>query len=382
MKLKNIVAVSLVFAILFGLGACKKLENSSEFEQVTKVFVVDEGEEYEIQTRVNQENETEHYYLDDNDEVIIVRTEENDKGKTEYFKVDEQGNKVALKTETKKEVVKATSAGAGTATGTSTAEESVSLTPEQQSFVDNFNKENMEDYLDDNAKKATLTLGGKVHNLDNAPTIADSSNASQRQNDSAFYDRIEKADKLTLKMTMKNIQGNTSQTMPFTMIKSGNKVYLSTSMPVDNEGGTSGSMTMNVIMKDGKCRVYIPNIKGYIEVPAEDIEAMKESFSIGTERQENQTYLYTVKSQLNGKPYEVDVYSVDGGTIYYYYESDGITPKRIEAVYDNGDVSILEYTEISYTADESKFVYPIGYFNMTDLVGGEAGGGLFSGSPF
>ena len=349
MKLKNIVAVSLVFAILFGLGACKKLENSSEFEQVTKLYVVDEGEE-------------------------------NDKGKTEYFKVDEQGNKVALKTETKKEVVKATSAG--TATGTTTAEESVSLTPEQQSFVDNFNKENMEDYLDDNAKKATLNLGGKVHNLDNAPTIADSSNASQRQNDSAFYDKIEKADKLTLKMTMKTIQGNTSQTMPLTMIKSGNKVYLSSSMPVDNEGGTSGSMTMNVIMKDGKCRVYIPNIKGYIEVPAEYIESMKESFSIGTERQENQTYLYTVKSQLNGKPYEVDVYSVDGGTIYYYYESDGITPKRIEAVYDNGDVSILEYTEISYTADESKFVYPIGYFNMTDLVGGKAGGGLFSGSPF
>lgn len=376
MKFRNIVAVSLVFAILFGLGACKKLENSSEFEQITKVYVVDEGEEYEIQTRINQENETEHYYLDDNNEVVIVRTEESDKGKTEYYKVDDQGNKVALKTETKKKVVKTTSAG------TTNEDTSVSLTPEQQSFVDNFNKENMEDYLDDNAEKATLNLGDNVHNLNNAPTIADSSNATKRQDDSAFYDKIKNANKVTLKMTMKTIQGNTSQTMPLTMIKSGDKVYLSTSMPVENEGGTSGSMTMNVIVKDGKCRVYIPNIKGYFEVPSSEVEAMKESFSIGTERQDNQTYLYSVKSQLNGKPYEVDVYSVEGGTIYYYYETDGVTPKRIEAVYDNGDISILEYTEISYTADESKFIYPIGYFNMTDLMGGETTGGLFSGSLF
>ncbi len=376
MKFKNIIAVSLVFAILFGLGACKKLENSSEFEQITKVYVVDEGEEYEIQTRINQENETEHYYLDDNNEVVIVRTEESDKGKTEYYKVDEQGNKVALKTETKKKVVKTTSAG------TTNEDTSVSLTPEQQSFVDNFNKENMEDYLDDNAEKATLNLGDNVHNLNNAPTIADPSNATKRQDDSAFYDKIKNANKVTLKMTMKTIQGNTSQTMPLTMIKSGDKVYLSTSMPVENEGGTSGSMTMNVIVKDGKCRVYIPNIKGYFEVPSSEVEAMKESFSIGTERQDNQTYLYSVKSQLNGKPYEVDVYSVEGGTIYYYYETDGVTPKRIEAVYDNGDISILEYTEISYTADESKFIYPIGYFNMTDLMGGETTGGLFSGSLF
>lgn len=376
MKFRNIVAVSLVFVILFGLGACKKLENSSEFEQITKVYVVDEGEEYEIQTRINQENETEHYYLDDNNEVVIVRTEESDKGKTEYYKVDDQGNKVALKTETKKKVVKTTSAG------TTNEDTSVSLTPEQQSFVDNFNKENMEDYLDDNAEKATLNLGDSVHNLNNAPTIADPSNATKRQDDSAFYDKIKSANKVTLKMTMKTIQGNTSQTMPLTMIKSGDKVYLSTSMPVENEGGTSGSMTMNVIVKDGKCRVYIPNIKGYFEVPSSEVEAMKESFSIGTERQDNQTYLYSVKSQLNGKPYEVDVYSVEGGTIYYYYETDGVTPKRIEAVYDNGDISILEYTEISYTADESKFIYPIGYFNITDLMGGETTGGLFSGSLF
>ena len=140
------------------------------------------------------------------------------------------------------------------------------------------------------------------------------------------------------------------------------------SMPVDASGSgkSSGSMTVKFYIKDGKCRAYLPNIKAYFELPDESYKDMMEEVALGMQSTDQEGYQGTVKALLNGKSYDVDIYEQDGNTVYYYYT--GATPKRIESTAKDGSSSILEYTQIAYSADNKYFTEPIGYFPMTDLM--------------
>lgn len=368
---KNAVAILLVFCCLFGLVSCRKLDANSEYEKVTEVYVVgDKGEQYTVQTTVDAVGETQYYYNDDSGNTVTLKTKENTNGKTEFYYVDNSGSEVTLATKVETIAVKKTTASAKGTTGAngSSSTSDISLTPEQESFLSNFDDQNYDQYLDNNAETATLVLGDNVHNLNDATTVTNVQTADglPLHDNSNFFNTLAQKDKYTLKFTMKTTSDGQTNSMPVTIIKSGNNMYMEMSMPVESGDGKTGSMTCFMIVKNGSCRAYIPNIKGYFEVPADEFKEMQNEVSLGTDKQSSGDYKGTTRITLKGVTYDVDIYDDDGTTVYYYYS--GSTPKRIESKSSDGEVSIIEYDTISYTADETKFKYPSGYFNMTDML--------------
>ena len=211
MSFKNILAVVLVFCCIFGMAACRKLDGNSEYEKVTEIHVVDEdGEEYTLAETVNEEGETEYYYQNDVGETVTVKAKVADNGKTEYVVVNDAGEEVTVATTVITKAVRKTdvsttgSSSFGGQTGVS--ESDVSLTPEQESFLANFDEQNMDQYLDNNSETATLVLGDNIHNLDKATTVATLQTADglPLHDNSEFFSNLKKQDKYTLKFTMQN----------------------------------------------------------------------------------------------------------------------------------------------------------------------------------
>ena len=381
MNYKNTTAVILVFACIFGFTACRKIEADGDFEKVSEVFVVGEdGEEHTLAATVNNDTgETEYFYEDNEGNVVTVKAKEGTFGKTEFYVTDSAGKEVTVKAR----VEESTVARTRRSEGTSAAYEDVSLTPEQESFLANFENQNPEDYLDQNAETATLAMGNEVHNLEKmstsvyyVPGDASSSSGSDENlsKNQKFFNQLAKKNAYTLKFTMRSDTGDSVTTMPVTIAKSGNNMYMEMSMPVDaeNSGKSQGSMTVKLYIKDGKCRAYLPNIKAYFELPDESYKEMMNEVALGMQSTDQTGYQGSVTAVLQGKSYDVDIYNENGNTVYYYY--NGATPKRIESVSDDGASSILEYTQIVYSADASYFKEPVGYLNMTNMLSGDMSG--------
>lgn len=371
MKFKNILALALVFCCIFAMASCRKLDANSEYEKVTEVYVVgDDGEEYTLNETVNEEGETEYFYRDNNGVTVTVKAKAQDNGKTEYVVVNNKGEEVTVATTVKTKAVRRSESTSTTAVNGSASQESdVSLTPEQESFLSNFDESNIDQYLDNNAQSATLVLGENIHNLDKETTInvVKTADGLPLHDNSEFFSNLSKQEKYTLKFTMQTAESGSTSSMPVTIIKSGDKMYMEMSMPIESTTSSStGSMTCFIIVKNGTCKAYIPNIKGYMEVPADTLEELKNEVALGTTGQSSGTYIGTTRITLKGITYDVDMYEDNGTTVYYYY--NGSTPKRVEYKSSDGTTSIIEYNTINYTADESKFKDPVGYYNMTDLM--------------
>ncbi len=385
MKFRSIIAVILVFCCVIGFTACRKIESNGEFEKVSEVYVVGEdGEEHTLAAAINQDTgETEYYYEDNDGAIITVKAKEGTFGKTQFYVTDDAGKEVTVKAKVEEKTVVAR-----TRRSENTSEyQDVSLTPEQESFLQNFENADPEQYLDKNAETATLAMGDDVHDMDKLSTSviyiqggnssSSDNNQQQGNKNQQFFNQLSKKSEYTLKFTMRSETDGQVTTMPVTIVKKGNNMYMEMSMPVDSSGNgkSEGSMTVKVYIKNGKCRAYLPNIKAYFELPDDSYKEMMEEVALGMESTDQTGYQGTVKAILNGKSYDVDIYENNGNTVYYYYS--GSTPKRIESTAKDGSSSILEYTQISYTADDKYFTEPIGYFPMTDLM--KADSSIFPG---
>ncbi len=393
MNAKNIVALVLVFSLAFALASCKKQQQAKEssFEKVSEVQVVDEeGETYTLATSVNEDTgETEYFYQDNSGNVVTVKAKEANKGKTEFYVVNDEGEEVSVETSVTERVVtvprtRRSEALGEDATGQtvetvapSNPYEGVSLTPEQESFIANFSNKNPEDYVDHNAEKAKLTLGnealaGKVESQSSSSGGGmkdDKEGALSRNKGQAFFDDIKNKNTYTMKFVMRSSAGGQASSIPVTIARDGSKKYLEASAPINLSDKTDGSMTMKAYLNGSSARVYIPNIKAYIDVPADEFNQMIEEYDLIESKADESGYKGTYNSSLSGKAFIVDVYETDSVTTYYYYENNNL--KRIESIDKNKDTNILEITEISYSADRSLFNEPSGYINISEVVGSD-----------
>ncbi len=399
MKLRNIIALMLVFVLAFGLASCKKQQQQKEtkvkennFEKVSEVKIVDEkGEEHTLATQVNEDTgETEYFYEDNSGNVVTVKAKEADKGgKTEFYVVNNEGEEVTVEATVKEKVVtvprtrrsEGLAKDAQGATASSSQDSSnpfgdVSLTPEQESFIASFSNKNPEDIADNNAANTKFKLGSSLlsNNIESSSSGSskltdDSEGAASRNQGQTFFDDIKNKNSYTIKFAMRNTADGQSTSIPVTIARSGSKRYLEASAPLELSDKTDGSMTMKAYLNGDEARVYIPNIKAYMDVPGEEFNEMLDDYKLIESNPDDSGYKGTSKTSYGGKSYIVDVYETSDGKTFYYYEGNNL--RRIESTRKDNSSTILEITEISDTADSKLFVEPTGYLNISDIVGEE-----------
>ena len=351
MKIKGIIAVSLVFSIAFALGACRKVEkgNKDEGENYNNgMFVVDSiGETHEVETQLNEDTgETEFIYKDDLGNVVVV--DKKDVGQTQYNPSTTVTGK----------------------NGETVAGETQTLPQDISDFFEGLtdpNENGSADYLEE--QQAELSIADDLIDTDDmkevSPPLTPEGNP-QRPAMEDFATQIKKTKEYTIKMTAKNIapDGETS-TIPFTVMRSGDNMYMETQFPVDG----NRYITIRALIKDGKCIMYIPSIRAYMELPVDSVNEILNGVDQYTDPDkdpETGTYKSSGQVTVGGVTYNVDIYEDDDGSeVKYYYQGDNL--KRVESVDKSGNTTIIEYESITNTVDKSKFVAPTGYFNLGNI---------------
>ncbi len=78
------------------------------------------------------------------------------------------------------------------------------------------------------------------------------------------------------------------------------------------------------------------------------------------------TYIDTTKVKVNGTNYICEKYSIDGATVKYFFDSSNGQLKRIETTSDAGENTIIKINSYSATVNDSEFVVPSKYTQLTD----------------
>ena len=188
---------------------------------------------------------------------------------------------------------------------------------------------------------------------------------TDRNQGQKFFQDISSKNAYTMKFVMSSTADGQSSSMPVTIAKNGDKMYIEASAPIDISKD-SGSMTIKAYINGDKARIYTPELKVYMDLPSEQVKEFMDEFKLGVEAPEKNNYKGSAEIKIGGKIYYVDVYESEDGTSYYYY--DGQNLKRIEHKDKDGTASIIEITQVAYSADSKLFTEPSGYYNMTDLL--------------
>ncbi|MBQ6266282.1 MAG: hypothetical protein IJK64_00760 [Clostridia bacterium] len=355
---KSIVALVLVFSSLFSFAACRKIEGDGKFVIESKAYIVDsDGVTRDVQTRVNENGETEYYYTDVNGETVPVQ-------------------KNSVKTATTRVAV--TDPRAAT-TGPNGETASQAL-PEQLQSIENLLNgtedpdEAMEQLADEKVETLDIAADVVPESAIKDVEVPVSSDGKPTHNASIkTYSDILSGNTFTLKMkmraTMPKDNGTTEEvTMPITVMRSGDKYYYEMAYPVNK----LYSMTIAALVGDNAYYMIIPKMRAYMSVPKEQANEMLEDASgdslFDSEMFNNPegTYVGSGVVTLNGKSYTVDTYENDGATIRYFFENDQL--KRIETI-DGDNTTIMELTSLTTTVDNSKFVLPSGYIDLATIAG-------------
>lgn len=347
MRIKAAVSLLIVFSLLFAFCSCKKLD-SKGFEVVEEYYVTDdEGVTFEVQSEVNEEGETEYFYTDNNGNFVEVESK-------------------AVKVEKKKIKVTTTVQN----TGSGYTEESISYTPEQQSFIDSItDPSKIEEMVEDvtvefEAGDEPAIPEEQIENIiEETPTETEKVNVVSPVQ--KYYETLSQKNAYTLEVNIKVCNEGETSSMPIKVAKDGENRYLEASLPVSEEG----LLKFKMITKDGKARLYIPSMRAYMDVPADSIGDFYENFNVVTEQQEDGTHVGAGKVTIGGEEYDVDICKSDDSTITYYFQNGAL--KRIEIKQDENNYSILEISSATDTVDKKLFVSPTGYFNMTDIIGAD-----------
>lgn len=343
MNFKSLTAISLVVAMAFGFCACRKLETSGEYEIKEDMFVVDDlGETHDVETKVNE-----------------------DTGETEFFYTDGLGNVVEVK---KSDVGKTTALAKVTTTGANGETEAETYPAEIVDFLEDLtNPDSESEYLEE--VDVSLSIADDPINTDSmkdTTPVMNNVGTPAHPTQEEFVSKINSNNQYTVKMTVKSIADGVTTVIPATIMRSGDNIFAEVKWPVDEKN----YVTIRVLIKDGRCIMYLPTLRAYIEVPADTVSALTDALDAMTDGSGSSEYQSSGQVTVDGVTYDVDIYETDDGTtMKYYYLKDDL--KRVETSSPDGSVMIVEYNSITNTVDKSKFITPTGYFNLGNLQEGD-----------
>lgn len=332
--IKKITAILLVFAVLAGFAACRKLEDT-EFNVQENAFAVDEeGVTRELETRVNEDGKTEYFYTDSNGNVVVVDKKDVEV-ETTYVPVQ-----TTLSDKEIEEILESGDIGK--------LEDVVTEEITEPEF------EMSDDVISEDVfEEVEVELGS-----DGKPV---------RGNSAQNFEEIINSGTFTVDLTIKSNADGVENTVPFKIIKDGNRMFMETVYPISE----TGKMRINLLVNEDGYFIIVPVMNAYIKAPTEEVGNAEDFFSgfdftdIESDLEIKDNYVSSNKVTLNGKTYDCDVYEVeDGTTVKYYYLNNEL--KRMESTSESGN-TIIEFKEFSGSVDKSKLKTPTGIDLSTKL---------------
>ncbi len=333
---RNIIAIGLVFAVLMSFASCKKLPQDNEFVIESQVYVVDD------------EGVTHN-----------VKSEYDENGDQVFYYEDSEGNRVVV--DNKDVVVESTKVRKTTA-----VYDDQELTPEEESFLNMYNDPDAFDNLvDESLTQPEMEIPDAIpeDSFQKIEVEVDNDGNPKHEEIEKRYTDIIASGKYTMDMVIKTESNGEEITIPFYVIRDGDKMYLETAMPVNG----TGSMKAAFLLRDETCYFIIPGMRAYMTMPADDIGELLDIDTEMIESDSNATYVSSGEVEYNGQKFICDVYESEGSTIKYYYTDSEI--KRVESTDPNGVTTIMEFNEVSNKTDSSKLKVPSGYIDMTKFMG-------------
>lgn len=324
---RNIVAIILVFALVLSFAACRKLDSENIIIESKAYIVDDEGVTRDIYNVGSN-----YYYYDENGD----RKEANSKD------VVVETNKVVIT-------------------------EPASLTPEAQSFIDSFGDvESLEDMMEADAVVPELENDEIIpEDAFNGIDIEVGEDGKPVHEDvDISFDELVASEKFTIEAKVKTKAGGMDYSAPMNIMRNGSKLYFETAIPLENG---LGSTRVNILFLDDACYIIIPSMRAYMAIPKETAGEMLPSDAFNDLGEAEGTYVSSSEVEYGGNTYVCDIFETEDGVVTKNFYENGQL-KRVETV--NGeDSSIMEFTKLSTSVDESKFSVPKNYFDMSQMSG-------------
>lgn len=186
----------------------------------------------------------------------------------------------------------------------------------------------------------------------------------------AYFQKNSKRDSFTMTATCSSNMQGSSANMPMTIVKSGNKSYMSMKAPV----GNGVSMTMSFIADGDKFYMVFPEGRMYLAVDAGEADDVNEAMSsISAIDFEGMEYVKTSEVKSDGNKYICEEYKSNDSTVKCYFSGDDLV--KMEILSSQG-VLVCDNIKFSSKVDESVFKVPSGYTDISSLYGSN---GQFTG---
>ena len=348
---KGFISLLLIFALLFSFTACQKLEESEEYKVETDVYVVDEeGESHILITNVNDEGETEQYYIDEVNSKKVTIPAENATNK--------EGEKVTtqeLKTVVEKKVVEK-----------STKKSKKELREEEEliSILGGGDLEKMSEQLITNVTEPTTILPDVTINEKAVTTVVEKTNASGGGAAREVYEsKLETLSKYSQTIV---ISSPDSENVKIDFATDGSQVYASMLFPATDEGYME---IQAKVLKSGsgyKTYLVVPSLKIYCEMP----EDMQDEFKLDLldSSQKSGTYVSTTEQKIGADTYKIETYTLSDGTKaeYYYNSSSELISMKI--IDGSTTVTKIDYGTRSGNVKDSYFKLQDGFVDLSKYL--------------
>ncbi len=334
---KKILCVFMVFALIFSLGACKKVKDNTSTAGGTSANA---GE-----TEVVTDDEGEPVTDESGDTVTVMSTTSEPEIVT-----NAKGQPVTNKSgET---VTVATTAAATT--------EYVFISDETMPTGEPI--------------EVTTNTSGKPIEVTTKPdgkpievTTKPSGNPTDLPLDKSFFN-ILKGKKYYMKFTAQMDMDDTKQTIPVAIYVSDKKSLVELTMGGADLGLGAGLAKMSLLNNTNGNYLLISIlgvVKGYVKMPADQAGEYDDMFNFsGIEDTSDMTYVKTTKVTYKGVEYICEEYRGSDATTKYFFNKGKLV--RIEQVSDDGSKMIMENIEISAKFDENIFSIPSGYKEISE----------------
>lgn len=324
---RNIVAIILVFALLLSFAACRKLDSENILVESKAYIVDDEGVTRDI------------YNVGSN-----------------YYYYDADGNR---KEANKKDVVVETNKVVIT--------EPASLSPEAQSFMDSFGDvDSIEDMMEADATVPELENDKLIPEdaFNDIEVEVDADGKPVHEDIPVSFDELVASEKFTVEAKIKTTTDGLNYSAPMNIMRNGSKLYFETAVPLENG---LGSTRVNLLFLDDACYIIIPSMRAYMAIPKETAGDMIPSDAFSDLNNAEGEYVSSGEVVHDGQTYICDVFETEDGVVTKNYYQNGQL-KRVETV-SGTTTSIMEFTKLSTSVDESKFNVPKNYFDMSQMGG-------------
>lgn len=322
---RNIVAIILVFALLLSFAACRKIDSENILIETKAYIVDDEGVTRDI------------YNVGSN-----------------YYYYDADGNR---KEANKKDVVVETNKVVIT--------EPASLSPEAQSFMDSFGDvDSIEDMMEADATVPELENDKLIPDdaFNDIEVEVDADGKPVHEDIPVSFDELVASEKFTVEAKIKTTTDGLDYSAPMNIMRNGSNLYFETAVPLENG---LGSTRVNILFLDDACYIIIPSMRAYMAIPKETAGDMIPSDAFSDLDNAEGEYVSSSEVEHDGQTYVCDIFESEDGVVTKNFYQNGQL-KRVETV-SGTTTSIMEFTELSTSVDESKFSVPKNYFDMSQM---------------